>query len=98
MPLKAGVRWLLNAAKRDEGEAKATLGAYQTVFDPQRPESRRVLDDLAKYCNVESSSFVPNDPHQTAFNEGQRDVFQHVCGMLRLHPIDFVVPTPREGE
>lgn len=87
------LRWLRNAWPSDEDrEAKATHGAYRTVFDRARPEGRRVLEDLAKYCNVQHSGFVPNDPTQTAFNEGQRDVFLQICGMLDLKPVDFVLP------
>lgn len=96
MPLRASLKWLRNAwPSEDSREAKVTHGAYRTVFDPQRPEGRRVLEDLAKYCNVQTSGFVPRDPHQTAFNEGQRDVFLHLCGILGVHPVDFVLPNPR---
>jgi hypothetical protein len=32
---------------------------------------------------------VAGDPHQTAFNEGARDVFLHVAEMCGLVPADF---------
>lgn len=99
MRLNPNLRWLRNAWRSDgDHQAKVTHGAYRAVFDATRPEGRRVLDDLAKYCNVESSSFVPKDADQTSFNEGQRDVFLHICGILGVHAVDFVLPTPREGD
>jgi len=47
------------------------------------------LLDLAKYCNVSTTSFVAGDPHQTALNEGRRDTFNHIAEMLGLTPADF---------
>lgn len=60
---------------------------YARAFDGAR--GQRLLRDLAEYCNVGSTSFVPGDPHQTAFREGQRDVFNHVAGILGLKPDAF---------
>lgn len=44
--------------------------SYQTVFNT--PDGERVLHHLMKTANVTKPSFVPGDPHQTAFNEGAR--------------------------
>ena len=78
--------WLRNAwGKRDARAA----GAYRLLFDPTRPEALTVLADLAAYCNVGVSSFVPGDPCQTAWREGQRDVFLHLAEILGIAPAEF---------
>jgi hypothetical protein len=86
--MKPGARWLVNIW----GYAKAERArlAYALTFAADRPEARAVLRDLAVYCNVAQTSFVPNDPHATAFNEGRRDAFNHVVEMLGLAPADVV--------
>lgn len=82
--MKRAIEWLFNAHGR---RAKQVGGAYMTLF--ATVEGRDVLRDLANYCRVGTSSFVPGDPHQTAFNEGARDVFLHVAEMAGLSPADF---------
>ena len=44
--------------------------AYRRTFDTE--EGARVLDDLKARFSFEASTFVPNDPHYSAFKEGQR--------------------------
>lgn len=66
--------------------ARDVANAYRAVFDT--PDGRRVLADLAAYCNVNASSFTPGDPHRTAFNEGARDTFNHVVECAGLKPAD----------
>lgn len=85
--MKAGVTWLLrlHGARRARRAAEAyrqRLGGDDTVV-------RLILSDLAHYCRAGQSSFVAGDPHQTAFNEGARDVFLHVAEMCGLVPADF---------
>ena len=84
----AGVQWLIRAFGRPRGQLVAA--AYRELFAPSRPEARRVLSDLARYCRVAHTSFVAGDPHQTAFNEGARDVFLHISEMTGLRPEDFL--------
>jgi len=60
---------------------------YARAFDGV--QGKRLLRDLAEYCNVGSTSFVAGDPYQTAFREGQRDVFNHIAGILELRPDAF---------
>ncbi len=38
--------------------------------------------ELETYCHMSISSFVAKDPYQTSFNEGARDVFLHIIGMI----------------
>lgn len=87
--MKSAVAWLRNAfgARR----ARAVAAAYANRLDPAGANARLVLRDLARYCNATCSSFAPGDPYQTAFGEGQRDVFNHVLGVLGLRPDDFAI-------
>lgn len=77
------IEWLLNCHGR---RAKQVAGAYQIFASG---EGQLVLSDLALYCRVGLSSFTPGDPHQTAFNEGARDVFLHIAEMAGIEPEDF---------
>lgn len=86
--MKPGARWLINIWGREKAERARK--AYALAFASDRPEAQAVLRDLAAYCNAANTSFVPNDPHATAFNEGRRDAFNHVVEMLGLAPADIV--------
>ncbi len=82
--MKRAVEWLFNAHGR---QAKPVAAAYAALL--AAPEGKLLLRDLAAYCRVGQSSFVAGDPHQTAFNEGARDVFLHIAEMAGLKPDDF---------
>lgn len=58
---------------------KKVQAAYR-LFE-MSPDGKAVLDDLcdAYYDRV---SFVPGDPHTTAFNEGQRSVVAAIFQIL----------------
>lgn len=89
--MKRAVEWLFNAHGR---QAKPVAGAYRRLLASD--EGRLLLRDLAAYCRVGRSSFVASDPHQTAFNEGARDVFLHVAELAGVRPEDF--PSLTEGD
>ena len=72
--------WFQNAWP--PGRRRQVAAAYVDVFDT--PPGRLILTDLARYCNAQTSSFVPNDPYQTAFNEGGRDAFNHILQLAGL--------------
>ena len=82
--MKRAIEWLFNAHGR---QAKPVAAAYRELL--ATPEGKLMLRDLAAYCRVGQSSFVAGDPHQTAFNEGARDVFLHIAEMANLRPGDF---------
>ncbi len=82
--MKRAVEWLFNAHGR---RARPVAAAYRELL--ATPEGQLVLRDLAAYCRVGASSFIAGDPHQTAFNEGARDVFLHVAEMAGIRPDDF---------
>lgn len=80
--MRNGLRWLFTIFGRNQ--ATEATKSWNAVFDMDDPRVRMVLRDLASYCNFTSSSFVPNDNNQTAFNEGARDVFLHILEMSNL--------------
>jgi hypothetical protein len=82
--MKRAIEWLFNAHGR---QAKPVAAAYRELLGT--PEGKLMLRDLAAYCRVGTSSFVAGDPHQTAFNEGARDVFLHIAEMAGIRPGDF---------
>ena len=87
-PKKSGIAWLQRVFGRSR--AMEVAEAYQHCLDPQQARGKMILADLAVYCQVRHSSFTANDPYQTAFNEGARDVFLHIMEMLGLTADDFI--------
>jgi hypothetical protein len=80
--MKPGLLWLANAFGAPR--AAEVANAYRNTFAGD--DGRRVLADLARYCRFGATSFVPGDPHQTAFNEGARDAFLHVIELAGVAP------------
>lgn len=92
--MKRAIEWLFNAHGR---RAKPVAAAYATLL--ATAEGKLMLRDLASYCRVGASSFAAGDPHQTAFNEGARDVFLHIAEMAGIVPEDFPqLTTTNHGE
>lgn len=85
--MNGGVKWLTEAF--GGGRRAAVAMAYRNLLGRDNPSGRLIVADMARYCNVGSSSFVAGDPHQTAFNEGARDAFLHLVEMAGLRPEDF---------
>jgi len=54
--------------------------AYRRTFNTE--DGQRVLADMKARFNYESTTFIPNDPHNSAFLEGQRAALLKVIGML----------------
>jgi hypothetical protein len=82
--MSAGLIWLGNVFGARRGQAVAN--AYRNLFAVPDGDGRLVIGDLARYCRAGTTSFVAGDPHQTAFNEGARDVFLHVAELAGLNP------------
>jgi len=49
-------------------------------------EGKAVLKDLMESCGCLVTSFVPGDPHQTAFNEGRREIVNRILSMVESNP------------
>ena len=54
--------------------------AYRRTFDTD--DGATVLTDLKTRFAFEQTTFVQGDPHQTAFNEGQRSAILLIARML----------------
>ncbi len=74
-------RWI----KRLKPEKQAQLLKAYALFSEQE-FSQVILRDLACYCHFNQTSFMPNAPEYTAFNEGARDVFLHILEMMNKEP------------
>ena len=85
--MSGAVKWLTEAFGFRRRAAVAM--AYRNLLGRDNPSGRLIVADMARYCNVGSTSFVPGDPQATAFNEGQRDAFLHLLQMAGLRPDEF---------
>jgi hypothetical protein len=54
-------------------DREALSAAYAKVFDDSNPHVKIILDDIIENCFILKPTFVPNDPHATAHNEGARN-------------------------
>ena len=54
--------------------------AYRRTFNTE--DGEQVLKDLKARFSFETSTFVPGDPHMSAFREGQRDAVLLIVRML----------------
>ena len=54
--------------------------AYRRTFNTD--DGKQVLDDLKKRFAFETTTFVSGDPHQSAFQEGQRAAVLLIVRML----------------
>lgn len=83
--MKEAARWFVNLFGSKGSE---TAMAFRRVFNTH--DGQLVIKSLFQYCNGPGTSFVAGDPYQTSFNEGQRDVFNHIMGASHLKPEDFI--------
>ncbi|MFP4476808.1 MAG: hypothetical protein ACLFOY_14715 [Desulfatibacillaceae bacterium] len=54
---------------------------YAEVFTTDT--GKRVLADLSRFCGFERTSFCGENPHRTAFFEGQRNVCLYILDRLK---------------
>lgn len=59
--------------------------AYHRVFDRESPFVKDVLDDLAKFCRAEATTFHPDQRVHAAL-EGRREVWLRISQHLNLNP------------
>jgi hypothetical protein len=63
-------------------EVLATVADFQRVFDS--PEGKNVLAYLMKTADFMRTTYVPNDPYGTAFNEGRRAIVIDIVNRLKI--------------
>ena len=90
--MRAALQWLSNAFPALH--AAQVARAYRRIFSRQdgSRDARLILDDLALYCGLRRTGFVPGAPDQTAFNEGQRDVLLHLLSLSEVPPDALLQP------
>lgn len=76
------------AEQAERGERAAIERAADVLFVMNNPGGRRFAHRLLVNAGVFGSSFSPDNPHQTSFNEGQRNM-----GLILLAEIMDVAPT-----
>lgn len=87
------VEWLTGLWGR---RADAVRLAYRRAFTGDA--GRLVLADLGACCGEDVTSFVPGDPHQTAFREGKRAALLHIRSMLDLKAGELLPFVPGNQE
>lgn len=88
-PLPAAL-WLLNNYDTP-GRAIAVAGCFHRAFST--PDGERVLDDLRRYCHIYDTTAAPGrdgvDVHQSLINEGRRQAYLHIVGLLGVSEADL---------
>jgi hypothetical protein len=74
---------MLDAIKRK----KNRHSDYHATFSTQA--GQRVLLDIMRFSGAITSSFVKGDSHETAFREGQRNVYLKIMAELKITPEQF---------
>lgn len=63
-------------------DPKILKAAYSSIFKGDM--GKIVMNDLKKWCNINSTSFDPNRPEITSFNEGKRFIYLRICQMAKI--------------
>ena len=61
---------------------KSLKAAYSGVF--KGPLGKLIMDDLKEWCHVTKTSYSPDNPGITAFNEGKRFIYLRICSMAKI--------------
>ena len=56
---------------------------YRTVFDRDNPCTKKVLDDLARFCRAHKTTHT-EDTHASAVMEGRREVWLRIQHNLQM--------------
>ncbi len=73
---------IAEAAAAEENVRDRMRNLYRTVFVESSIGSE-VLDDLRKLAGQDHSIFHADNMYQTAYNNGLRDFYLHIEGMLK---------------
>ncbi len=61
-------------------DAEVVAGCYQVVLGSEGQAVVTVLEDIARVGLMGQTTFVPGDPHLSAFNEGKRALALYILG------------------
>lgn len=64
-------------------EPKTLKAAFKSVFSG--PMGKIVMKELKQYCHIDSPVIVPGQPDMTAFNDGSRSVYLHICKLGNIN-------------
>ena len=88
-PLPAAL-WLLKTYETPS-RAVAVAGCFHRTLTT--PDGERVLDDLRRYCHIYDTTAAPGrdgvDVHQSLINEGRRQAYLHIVGLLGVSEADL---------
>lgn len=70
--MKGMLNGIIKKLYKDNVANEKLVHKYKTVFGGQDGED--VLLDILKFCKVNQPTYIPGDPHTSAFNEGMRRV------------------------
>jgi hypothetical protein len=62
--------------EKGEVDVKRRRAAYAQTFAGE--QGAKVLNELRQRAGVDTTSHVPNNPYQTAFNEGMRHLILEI--------------------
>lgn len=71
------IRNHVNKALEDDKQRRINFGL---TFSTK--EGFEVLKDIAAMCHAQSISYVPDNQYETAFREGERNVFLYILAQL----------------
>ncbi|MGB1390637.1 MAG: hypothetical protein ACPG61_17325 [Paracoccaceae bacterium] len=87
--MRGPVRWLTGQYSKEATRLRV-VQSYDAVFATKGNDT--VLEDLRRFCKVYDTTHVPGDSHSTAINEGKRQAYLHLVGMLEVSPEEIVTP------
>lgn len=97
-PLPAALWLLKNYDTPHRGIAVA--GCFHRTFST--PDGERVLDDLRRYCHIYDTTAAPGrdglDQAQTLINEGRRQAYLHIVGLLGVSEADLNIESKPDDE
>ena len=63
-------------------DLKNLKNAYAGIFKGEM--GKLIMRDLKEWCHITKTSYVPDKPDATAFNEGKRFIFLRICQMAKI--------------
>lgn len=91
--------WLLKQYETP-GRAIAVAGCFFRTFNAKDGET--VLEDLRRFCHIYDTTAAPGrdgvDVHQSLINEGRRQAYLHMIGLLGVSEADLKIESKNHDE